>query len=272
MTSEPMPLKAVVFDWAGTILDHGSLAPMGVFVRVFAEFGVDVTVAEARIPMGLPKWDHIKAVGSLPRVAAAWRQAHGAAFTDRDVDRLYDIFVPLNVEVVADYAGFVPGALETVAELRRRGLKIGSTTGYSREIMERLAPIAAEAGYRPDNLVCAGDLAHGRPAPMMMYQTFLDLDVWPAAACVKVDDTEPGLAEGRAAGCWTVAVSVSGNAFGLSREEAAALDPAEFAARKDVAENTLRRAEPDYIIEGVGDLLPVIDAIEARLAKGERPA
>ena len=35
-------LKAVIFDWAGTVVDHGSLAPMGAFVETFAEFGLAV--------------------------------------------------------------------------------------------------------------------------------------------------------------------------------------------------------------------------------------
>jgi phosphonoacetaldehyde hydrolase len=46
--------KAVVFDWAGTVVDFGSFAPMGVFVEAFAEFGVEVSVAQARAPMGMP--------------------------------------------------------------------------------------------------------------------------------------------------------------------------------------------------------------------------
>ncbi len=121
-------LKAVVFDWAGTVVDFGSRAPMGVFVEAFARFGVDVTIAEARGPMGRPKWDHIRAMFDVPRIAAAWAERHGAAPTDADVDRLYEVFVPLNEAVVADYADLVPGAAETVARLRARGLKIGSTT------------------------------------------------------------------------------------------------------------------------------------------------
>ena len=131
--------------------------------------------------MGLPKWDHIKALVSDPDIAARWQRAHGAAPTDRDVDRVYEVFVPLNTRVVTDYADLIPGTVETVADARRRGLKIGSTTGYTREIMEPLLPLARAQGYAPDNLVCAGDLAAGRPTPLMMYKCFADLGVWPAA-------------------------------------------------------------------------------------------
>jgi hypothetical protein len=47
-----------------------------------------------------------------------------------------------------------------------------------------------------------------------MYQCFIALDVWPASAVIKVDDTLPGIAEGVAAGCLTVGVALSGNAVG----------------------------------------------------------
>lgn len=264
-------LKAVVFDWAGTTIDFGSRAPMGAFVEVFGEFGVELTVEEARRPMGLPKWDHIRALGDIPRVAAAWEQAHGAPFGDADADRIHAVFEPLNARVVADYAELIPGTLETVAELRRRGIKIGSTTGYTRTIMQALLPLAAEQRYEPDNLVCAGDLPVGRPTPLMMYKCFVDLGVWPAAAVVKVDDTAPGIQEGTAAGCWTVGVALSGNAVGLARDELAALPADEVERLRDRASADLRAAGAHDIIDTIADLLPLIDRIDARLAAGDLP-
>ena len=68
-------LKAVILDWAGTVVDHGSRAPMGAFVRAFAEFGVAVSIADARGPMGMAKRDHIAAMMALPHVAQAWHAA-----------------------------------------------------------------------------------------------------------------------------------------------------------------------------------------------------
>ncbi|WP_072388338.1 phosphonoacetaldehyde hydrolase [Hyphomicrobium sp. CS1BSMeth3] len=266
-----MNVKAVVFDWAGTIVDHGSRAPMGAFVKVLSEFQVAITVAEARRPMGLPKWDHIKALLTNPDISARWQAAHGAAPTDRDVDRVYEVFVPLNAAVVTDFADLIPGALDVIGALRARNIKIGSTTGYTREIMERLLPVVAKAGLVTDNLVCAGDLKSGRPGPLMMYKCFLDLDVGPAATVVKVDDTEVGIAEGLAAGCWTVGVALSGNAAGLSREELAALTPDEVAEHRSRAARQLTRCGAHYVIDSVASLEAVIDNIEGRLARGERP-
>lgn len=266
-----MTIKAVVFDWAGTMVDHGSRAPMGAFVQVFSQFNVPISVAEARVPMGLPKWDHIKALLTNAAIADRWKAAHGSTPTDRDADKIYEVFVPLNASVVTDYADVIPGVLDTIAALRARGIKIGSTTGYTREIMNRLVPVAAQAGIAPDNLICAGDLKSGRPGPMMMYQCFLDLDVWPGKSVIKVDDTDVGIAEGLAAGCWTVGVALSGNATGLSRDELEALTPDQVAAHRAHATRHLARSGAHYVIDSAADLMDVVAQIEGRLARGETP-
>jgi phosphonoacetaldehyde hydrolase len=264
-------LKAVIFDWAGTIVDFGSRAPMGAFVEVFRDFGVDITIEEARKPMGLPKWQHIEALMADDRIASAWERAHGRPPGKADIDRVHEVFTPLNARVVTRFGTLIPGARETVDALRARGFRIGSTTGYTREIMAPLLPVAAAQGYSPDNLVCAGDLAAGRPTPLMMYRCFADLGVHPPSSVIKVDDTDPGIAEGRAAGTWTVAVAVSGNALGLSEEEWRALGEGERERRRADAHRALAASGADYVIDSVADLLPVVDAIEARLAAGERP-
>jgi phosphonoacetaldehyde hydrolase len=264
-------LSAVVFDWAGTILDFGSCAPMGAFVRLFKQFGIEITIEQARGPMGMAKWDHIKALGALPDVAAQWQGKHGKAFSNADVDHLYEVFTPMNAAVVSDFADFIPGALDTVAALRARGLKIGSTTGYNRPIMEIVTPIAGAGGYTPDNVVCAGDLASGRPSPLMMYQCFADLGVWWPQAVVKVDDTEVGISEGLNAGTWTVGVSVSGNAMGLQLAEWQALSAAEQQARREAASEKLYGAGAHYVIDSVADLMPVMDEISEKLRAGVRP-
>lgn len=255
--------KAVVFDWAGTMIDYGSFAPMGVFVEAFRQFGIDVTIEEARAPMGAPKWDHIRAMMDQPRIASAWEKQHGRAPDDDDVTHVYNVFVPMNEAVVADYATLVPGAKDTVDWLRKRGLKIGSTTGYTRSIMERVLPAAKAQGYEPDNLVCAGDLPEGRPGPLMMYKCFIDLAVYPPSRVIKVDDTEPGILEGKAAGCVTVGVTLSGNHVGRPFDEVSAMSKDEAAALHEKAAKVLHEAGADHVIETVADLPALIEQLEA---------
>ena len=257
-------IKAVVFDWAGTMVDFGSLAPMGAFVRAFAEFGVTVSVADARKPMGLRKWDHIAAMLAEPQIAARWQAAQGAAPDAGAVQRLHDVFVPMTAAVAARHATLVPGALETVEWLRGRGIKIGSTTGYTRAIMAEVSPVAAAQGYVPDTLVCADDLPEGRPGPLMMYKCFTDLAVHPPRAVIKVDDTEPGIAEGVAAGCITVAVTLSGNHAGLTLAEMAALPEARRNEIRRRARAALKAAGAMHVIDTVADLPSLIQTFETR--------
>ena len=254
--------KAAVFDWAGTTIDYGSFAPMGAFQRAFAEFGIDVTIAEARAPMGKPKWDHVHAMLTTPRIAAQWQEKFGHAPADADVDAVYEVFVPMTEAIAADYATLVPGACEAIEELRAMGLKIGSTTGYTRSIMERVLPVAAAQGYVPDNLVCADDLPEGRPGPLGMYKCMIDLVAYPPVTIVKVDDTVPGIAEGVAAGCLTVGVALSGNAMGLSPEEVAALPETERAARRETAATMLLKAGADHVIDTVADLPALLRGLD----------
>ena len=265
------PLQAVIFDWAGTLVDFGSLAPMGAFVSLFEAHGIELTVPEARIPMGLPKWQHIQALGRLPRVAQAWQATHGRSFCDADVNQLHDEFTPMSARAAAQHAQCIPGVLDVVDGLRQKGLKIGSTTGYTRAIMEQVVPVARAQGLVVDNLVCADDLKEGRPGPLGIYKCLLDLQVWPASAVVKVDDTVPGLMEGRHAGCWTVGVAATGNAAGLSLSEWSALSNAHKQQVLQRAHLTLEEARPDFIVDSVMNLPEVIHHIENLRDKGIAP-
>jgi phosphonoacetaldehyde hydrolase len=219
----------------------------------------------------MAKRPHIAALTALPRVAEAWKLRHGHAPTDKDIDALYDAFAPKNVLTAASYALVIPGVREVVKALRAEGVKIGSSTGYPREIMARITPAAAEQGFAPDSLVCAGDTAEGRPSPLMFYKGLLDLDVWPAWNAIKIDDTIVGVAEGVNAGAWAIGVAVSGNLFGLSLSDTKALSPEDYARRRSRAQNALHAAGAHYVIDSVADLLPVVALIEGRLARGERP-
>ena len=264
-------LKAVIFDWAGTVVDYGSLAPMGAFVETFAQFGVEISVAEARGPMGMAKRPHVAALMALPRIAQAWATKHGRAPGEADIDAAYEAFVPRNKAAAAGYSTVIRGVADVVKQLRADGLKIGSTTGYTRDIMAEILPVAAAGGFAPDSLVCTGDTPDGRPTPFMLYRTLLELEVYPAWRAVKVDDTEVGIAEGLNGGAWTVGIAVTGNVFGLSEADTRSLPPAEFVRMRSEASARLTGAGAHYVIDSVADLLPVLAEIEGRLTRGERP-
>ena len=256
------PVRLVIFDWAGTTVDHGCFAPASVFIEVFAQHGIELTMAQAREPMGMDKRDHIEAIMAMPPVAERWRAEYGRDCTSQDIDALFGDFKEAEINVITKYSRPIAGMLKTMAWLRERNIKIGSTTGYFGEIMEVLMPYAAEFGYQPDAIVCSTDVPAGRPAPWMVYQNMMTTGVYPAAAVVKVGDTIADVLEGLNAGVWTVGVTRTGNEVGLTEEQVAQLAPEKLATRIETADKRLREAGADYVVESVADLPPVIEQIE----------
>lgn len=265
------PIQAVVFDWAGTMIDFGCRAPVVALREVFAAAGIEITEAEARADMGKAKRDHVRALLAMPRIAGLWAQRHGAAWTEADVDHLHDAVEPKMRAAARDCAALIPGGAELAADLQARGVKIGSTTGYTRPMMADILPLAAEQGYEPEVVVCAGETAQGRPSPLMMWKVLVELGAWPARACVKVDDAVVGIGEGLEVGAWTIGLSASGNGVGLAADELASLSPDERAARIDASAQALRAAGAHYVVESVADLGPVLTEIETRIEGGETP-
>lgn len=256
------PLQAVIFDWAGTLVDFGSLAPTQIFVEAFATFGIDLTLAQARGPMGLSKWDHIHQLLRDESIAAQWQARFGGAPTDADVDAIYARFMPLQIAKVGEFSAPIEGAVQTLQWLRAQGLKIGSCSGYPRAVLDQLLPQAAAAGIAPDHVVAGDELpAGGRPGPFMALANVLALGIGDVRACVKVDDTVPGIAEGRRAGMWTVGVSLSGNEVGYSLAELAQASPQEIEARVAQAEAKLKQAGAHYVVRSVAELPAVLQEI-----------
>ena len=264
-------LQAVIFDWAGTTIDHGCMAPVASFLEVFRRRGVPITLAEAREPMGTHKRTHIQRITEMESVAERWRAAHGTPPSEADIDGMFAEFVPLQLACIAESADPIPGCLETVERLRARGLRIGSTTGFTGEMMAILLPEAQKRGYAPDVTVAATDVPAGRPFPFMCLKNVIDLHVTSVEACVKIDDTLTGIQEGLNAGMWSVGVAMTGNEIGLPEAELATLDPLVRAQRRAKAYERMRGAGAHYVIDGIADLLPIIDAIEKRRRQGERP-
>ncbi|MCU0604877.1 MAG: phosphonoacetaldehyde hydrolase [Desulfobacterales bacterium] len=265
------PVRGVILDWAGTAVDYGCMGPAAVFVDVFQKFGVAVTMEEARQFMGLMKKDHLRGMCALPRVAARWQAVHGGVPGEADIDALYAETEPMMVAAIARHAEPIPGLLAFVDELRRRGIRIGSSTGYTRPMMDVLVPAARAKGYRPDAVVCSSDVPAGRPYPWMCLLNAIQLQVHPMEALVKIGDTPIDIEEGLNAGMWTVGVTRSGNLLGLPAAETDRLEPSERTRRLQAAERALLAAGAHYTVEGIWAALPVIEAIEARLAAGERP-
>ncbi len=265
------PIEAVILDWAGTTLDFGCVAPAVVFVEVFKRQGMAIDMAEARGPMGAGKRDHIAQITRMDGVRARWNAAHGRDATEADIDAMYADFIPLQLQSLSDYSALIPGTLEAAAEMRRRGIKLGSTSGYDRAMMAVNVADAKRQGFEVDTVFCSTDVRQGRPYPFMALQNVIALGVSTVEACVKVDDTVPGIDEGLNAGMWTIGFSISGNEVGLSLAEWNATPATEQARLRKRAATRLLQSGAHYVVDSIADLIPCLDDIQARITRGERP-
>lgn len=266
------PVKAIIFDWAGTVVDFGCMAPVEALLHVFANEGVEISSAEARADMGRAKLDHLRAILAAPQVAERWLAAKGAKPAEADVNRIYAALEPEMVAAAGRAATLIPGAADMISGLRSRGIRIGSGTGYTREMM---LPVLAEAkrqGYDPEVVICSGETPSGRPSPLMTWAALVALNAYPAEACVKVDDAPVGIVEGASAGCWTIGLAASGNGVGLSLDDFQALDDAERDRRVEASAAELYAAGASYVVNTIAELGSVIDEIAIRIEAGERPA
>lgn len=264
-------LEAVVLDWAGTAVDFGSRAPIVAILAAFEAAGVPVTEAEARKPMGRAKRDHLRDLLAQDSVAQRWRAKHGQNADETALDRIYEDFLLRQAECVAENSGLIEGCLTAIEACRQRGLRIGSSTGYTANLLAKVALRASKEGYEPDVMLSADDVSPGRPAPWLCIENARQLGVSSMAAVVKVDDTPAGVTAGRNAGCWSIGVVASGNEVGLSSEALAALAGPERQAKLDAASKRLAAAGAHLLIDSIAELPEAVDCINTKLKSGERP-
>jgi phosphonoacetaldehyde hydrolase len=253
----------VILDWGGTMIDFGCEAPVRALIAAFAAEGIRIEAATARRDMGKAKAEHVRALFADPTVAASSRAKHGRAPSESDIQRVITHLGPLMREHAASASTLIPGAAATFDQLRAAGLRVASSTGYTREMMQPVLARAAQQGYEPEHLVCSGETPTGRPSPLMIYKTCAELGVWPLSRVVKVDDAEVGIEEGKAAGAFTVGVA-SGNTLALSLEALQALSPQERRNRLENARRMLIEAGADVVVDSVADLVPALErAVQA---------
>ncbi len=260
-------IVAVIFDWAGTTVDHGSLAPVDAIRQLFARHGVELTNEQIRKDMGLHKREHIRCILSSSDVQDLWKSASGKLPSEDDIEMLFGQMVDLQVAVLAKRSGLIPGVAETVKALRARGIKIGSTTGYAREMMKPLITSAAAQGYSPDCVVCPEDVGQGRPFPWMIYSACIQMRAYPLWRCVKVGDTLSDVEEGRNAGTCTVGISKTGNLVGLNEEDWSRRSDQEKRELLNSATVKLKEAGADFVLESVAELPSVLGEIDQRMER-----
>ncbi len=266
-----LKVRAIIFDWAGTTVDYGCFAPTGVFREVFLQKGIDISEKEARTPMGMYKRDHIKTITQFPRIMEEWRKKYGRDCSESDIEDMFQNFIPLQISVIDKHSKIVPELPDALKVIKSFGLKIGSTTGYTADMMKILTESAARQGYIPDAMVCASDVSEGRPAPWMALKNAELMGIYPMETIIKIGDTVADIKEGVNAGMWSIGVIYSSNEMGMTIEEVNALKPSELANRKRHITDVFIEAGADYVIDSLSEIGDLIDKINLELYCGEKP-
>lgn len=248
-------IEAVIFDWAGTTVDFGCFAPVQAFISAFEEFGITPTVEEVRKPMGMLKRDHIKTMMNMERIHQEWKRIHGRDFTEKDVEQVYEVSERSILKILDGYAAPKPYVLESVKRLREMGIKIGSTTGYTDEMMAIVVPKAKELGYAPDCWFSPNSVENmGRPYPYMIFKNLQELRVSSVKNVWKVGDTVSDIKEGIAAGVITVGVIEGSSVMALSEEQYNALSDEEKKTECEKVRKIYENAGADYVIQNMSEL------------------
>ncbi len=196
------PIDLAVLDVAGTTVDEGG-AVYRVLAEVTREAGAPITDAQVREWMGADKREAI----------AALLAAGGPAPRPDAVERVHDAFV---ARLARAYAATppepFPGVDAALAALRAAGVRIALTTGFDRAVNDPLlASVGWAVGPQLDAVVCAPEVAAGRPAPFMIQRAMALTGVDDPARVLVAGDTVLDVLAGRAAGAGVVVGVLTGS-------------------------------------------------------------
>ncbi|MCD8820988.1 phosphonoacetaldehyde hydrolase [Staphylococcus gallinarum] len=254
-------IKGIIFDWAGTTVDFGCFAPVHVFIDIFNEVGIEVTIDEAREPMGMLKRDHIQSMLEMPRIQKLWKEKYHRTYSEKDLDKLYNRFEVLLMENLRSFTDPLPNVIEVIENLREQGYNIGSTTGYTTEMMEVVKLGAKEKGYEPDYIVTADDVGgYGRPYPYMIYENMRKFELNSINELVKVGDTISDIKEAINGGITAIGVIKGSSVVGLSEKGWNNL-------KKDEKNKIIEEARDKFIKNGANYVLEDITELPNLLEK-----
>lgn len=254
-----MKYDGIIFDWAGTTVDYGSFAPVKAFIEAFEAFGITPTLEEVRKPMGMLKIDHVRTMLSMERISKLWEEKHGSAWTEKDVQKVYELSESKIMEIVSQFAEPKPYVKETIAELREMGLKIGSTTGYTDEMMKIVVPAAKAAGYEADCWFSPDSVEQcGRPYPYMIFKNMQELRLQDISRVMKVGDTVADIKEGKNAGLISVGIVEGSSVMGLTEAEYTALPEEVKEALYHKVAGTYYAAGADHVVKDIRGILDLI--------------
>ena len=222
-------IKMVVFDMAGTVIDENNVV-YKTLLKAIQKHGYNLSLEEVLLE-GAGK-EKSKAIKDL-------LLRYFKIDDDEIVQQIFSDF-KIFLEVAYDTIEIKPqpGAEKVFAELKKRGIYVVLNTGYDSETAHSiLRKLSWETGKHFDLLVTASDVAHNRPNPDMIELAKRKFGLASAYHIVKVGDSTIDIEEGKNAGCY---LSMGITTGAQSRAQ-------------------LKAAQPDFIIDNLMEMLPLIE-------------
>ena len=260
-----MKIECIIMDWAGTAVDFGCFAPVEAFCKTFADNGIRVDIEEVRKPMGKAKIEHIRDMLQMTSINSQFVNVFHREWNEEDLIKINSSFEKNLFLKLSEYTTPIQGVTETINALRAQGIKIGSTTGYTRAMMNIVQKEAQAKGYNVDTCITPDNLPAGRPAPFMIFMNMINLNIQHLDKVVKVGDTLEDIREGLQAKVHVVGVVKGSSELGLSETEYSALSPEQRADKMQNVRKKMIAAGAHYVIDAIDELPSIVNQINTKL-------
>lgn len=258
------PIKLVIFDWAGTTVDYGCFAPLIPFINAFKKYHLKLTTAQARGPMGMLKIDHIKTLFQLDSIKQQFLAHYKRDVTNKDINLIYQEFEQQVFAVIPEFTTPIPNVVTVINQIQAMGIHIGSTTGYTKEMMQIVAPLATNQGYTPEYIITSSEVVCGRPYPYMIFYNMMHFKIQNSYAVIKVGDTIVDIKEGLNANCISIGIIEGSSELGLSLEEFNLLNLQEKTAKCQEVRYKMYQAGAHFVLDNIIELPMLLNSLNSR--------
>ena len=221
----------VVFDMAGTTVNEDNVV-YKTLQKAINKKGFDFTLDQV-LAEGAGK-EKLEAIQSILKVYAR--------NTDKDLaNEIYSDFMDLLSKAYEDIDVLPqPNAEELFEILKKRNIRVILNTGYNADIADSLVKkLGWKKGIEFDSLITSSDVEKNRPDPEMIDLAMDIYGVIDPKKVIKVGDSIIDIEEGQNAGC-VLNVGITTGAHNFLQ---------------------LQSANPDYIINDLLELVPIIDRL-----------
>lgn len=263
-------IKGIILDWAGTTIDYGSLTPIYAIRSAFKQFDIVLETEIIRKYMGLHKLIHIQSMLNEEIVKNQWEDQTNMSLTELSEDIFSKLLITTNEEALKR-SNPIAGVVDFMYTMRDKGIIFGSTTGYTREMMNIIVPIVTELGVSFDSIVTPDEVPAGRPFPWMVYKNAIAMNTFPFWQMIKIGDTIADIQEGINAGMWVIALTKCGNEVGFSAEEIETVADDIIMDKIKAAETKFMNEGAHYVANSIAETYEILEEINEKIGYGILP-